>query len=66
MTSALNPGGYGTEDEYEEEVLNSLHGPFYSSTGVMRLLDVPSKQALSPRSTHRRSPLDPTRSAAPR
>ena len=24
MTSALNPRGYGTEDEYEEEVLNSL------------------------------------------
>ena len=27
-TSALNLGGYGTEDEYEEEVLHSLHGPF--------------------------------------
>ena len=90
-TGALNLAGYGTEDEYEEEVLNSLRrhlhvivrrlaqygrplhapaeladamaaavpgattrseydtllGPFYSSTGVMRLLDVPSKQALA-------------------
>ena len=94
-TSALNLGGYGTEDDYEEAVLNSLRlhlnvivprlaqsgsplpapaeladtmaaavpgattrseydtllGPFYSSTGVMRLLDVPSKQALADRRT---------------
>lgn len=92
-SSTLNLAGYGTEAEYEQEVLNSLRrhldvivprlarsggplptpadlanamaaavpdattrseydamlGPFYSSAGVMRLLGIPSKQALADR-----------------